>query len=212
MHNTRKIPTERGYAVRNSARATISRATGNIKSICSECGGNATLSRRSISQQTVETLVDTGAAVAILHQDLFNWVRMRNDTLRKTHQPILGTVNKHLSVCGVTELSINIGDIEINTPYIYVCDNLAHELLLGADFLKQNTCVVNLCTVTIKVKSCPMIWKTTRAVFRVAVAASRTIPTYSMVNGRCNPRLFYPRSFLTEGKTLVRSGHPDSGC
>ena len=106
--------------------------------------------------------------------------------LRKTHQPIPLAGNKHLSVSGVTELSIGIGGMQIQHT-IYVCDDLAQELLLGADFLKQNCCVVNLNTdtITIRGKTCAMIRKTTRTVCRVEVASSRTIPAYSMVNVQC---------------------------
>ena len=98
--------------------------------------------------------------------------------MQRTHQPILG----------VTKVEIGIGNA-VKQHVAYVCNDLAQELLLGADFLQASHCVVdfNKNEITINRWSIPMIRKKTPTVCRVGVAASAstTIRPRSMVNVNC---------------------------
>lgn len=106
--------------------------------------------------------------------------------MRSSHQPILGSNNHPLDIYGVTEIKLRIKDVEVQHQ-AYVCNDLAQELLLGADFLKENNCVVNFEkeTVTIRDKECKMGCANYRKICRVTVASSTTIPPRCVVNVKC---------------------------
>ena len=79
-------------------------------------------------------MVDTGAAVTIIHLDVFNKARVGDSKMWSSHQPILGVNNHPLDICGATEIKITIEDVEVQHQ-AYVCKDLSQELLLGTDSL-----------------------------------------------------------------------------
>ena len=84
--------------------------------------------------------MDTGAAVTIIHNDAFSWIKTKASKLQRTHQQIHGAINKPPDLRGTTESEISLDGI-ITQHTVYVCNDLAQELLFGADFLQANNCI-----------------------------------------------------------------------
>ena len=154
--------------------------------ISSAAMGNAIFIACQINEQCIDALVDSGAAVTLIQTDVFKRIRRGDTTLVKTHQPILGANNNPLSICGVTEIDIDIGNTKIRQT-AYVCEDLSQQLLLGADFLNNNNCIVNFerKTITIGSSVYPMKAAPTQRVCHVAVATSVNVLARSMVNILC---------------------------
>ena len=85
--------------------------------------------------------MDTGAAVTVIHNNVFSRIKTKASTLRRTYQQIRGAINKPLDVRGTTVLEINLDGITTRHT-VYVCNDFAQELLFGADFLQANNCIV----------------------------------------------------------------------
>ena len=130
--------------------------------------------------------MDTCAAVTIIHNDVFSRIKTKANTLRRIHQPILGANNKPLDVRGTTVLEISLDGITTQHT-VYVSKDLAQELLLSADFIQVNNCIVDFNTNSLVVRgsSTPIIQKQTPMVCRVGVAALTIIPPRAMMNVNC---------------------------
>ena len=144
--------------------------------------------------------MDTGAAATIIHNDVFSRIKTKANTLRRTHQPILGANNKPLDVRGTTVLEISLDGITTQHT-VYVCNDLTQELLLGADFLQANNCIVDFNTnsLVVRGRSIPMIQKQAPMVCRVGVAASTIIPPRAMMSVNCK----FAKGSLIENETGV---------
>ena len=55
--------------------------------------GNAMFIKCEINQHRINALVDSGAALTIMHLDVFNKTKRRDSSMRSSHQPILGANN-----------------------------------------------------------------------------------------------------------------------
>ena len=94
--------------------------------------GDAIFVKCDINQHSVNALVDTGAAVTIIQLHVLNKIRVGDYNMWSPHQPIFGTTKHSLDICGATEIKIRIENVEVQHQ-AYVCKDLTHELLVGAD-------------------------------------------------------------------------------
>ena len=68
--------------------------------------GNVIFVKCDINQHSVNALVDTGAAVTIIHLDVFNKTRVGDSQMWSSHQWILRANNHPLDIRGATEIKI----------------------------------------------------------------------------------------------------------
>ncbi|KRZ65622.1 Retrovirus-related Pol polyprotein from transposon 17.6, partial [Trichinella papuae] len=89
-----------------------------------------------------QLLLDTGAAVTLIREDLFNSLSPKPE-LRPVYVRLLSASGDPLDVLGTCRLPIRfVAQSFAHT--LFVARNLAFPGLLGADFLLSNGCVINL--------------------------------------------------------------------
>ena len=90
-------------------------------------------------------LVDTGAVVTLLSKGLWNQVNAeRKYKLSTNYQKrLVGVQGSPLDICGTTEVRITLSEEEFDT-LVYVVDSLTTEVILGRDFLKKHSCVIDV--------------------------------------------------------------------
>ena len=161
----------------------IKESPGHVSSTDTE---NATFIKCTINNVEICTLVDSGAAVTIMHNDTFQKIRSTENKLQRGGRPILGANNKPLDICGTTTLEINLGGKSYE-HVVYVCNDLAQQLLLGADFLKANECVIDFTTNALVIKGRTIFMTRRCSSFgcHVRIAKSTVIPARSMMNVLC---------------------------
>ena len=97
----------------------------------------------SIEGECMKMLIDTRSAVTILRED--TWKRAWESCQLQLHPPVHSVVSANgedLDLLGQSEVTLGIGLAEKHL--ILVANGLTQECLLGADFLMQHSCVVNL--------------------------------------------------------------------
>ena len=98
----------------------------------------------SVEGECVKMLVDTGSAVTILRED--TWKRARESHQLQLLPPVRSVVaanGEDLDLLGQSEVTLGIGGL-VEKHMILVANGLTQECLLGADFLMQHSCVVDL--------------------------------------------------------------------
>ena len=90
-------------------------------------------------------LVDTGAVVTLLSKGLWNQVNAeRKYKLSTNYQKrLVGVQGSPLEICGTAEVRIMLSEEEFDT-LVYVVDSLTTEVILGRDFLKKHSCVIDV--------------------------------------------------------------------
>ena len=84
-----------------------------------------------LGNRNTRMLVDTGSAQSSM------------DHLTQPARPIVAANGEKLDLIGGTELRLCIGDLDVPLS-VFIAKELTHECLLGADFLKQHNCVINM--------------------------------------------------------------------
>ena len=132
-----------------------------------------------VNGNQVTALVDTGAAVTLIHRDVFNKVRCTSTKTRTTSCTIVGANNNPLTVRLAAEINLKLEGIVVNLE-VLVCDDLAQDLLIGTDIFKPNKFLINFATGTLEVngKSNHLVFKTSKEVCRVT---SRNQSRYHLV-------------------------------
>ena len=98
----------------------------------------------SINGHPVSMLVDTGSAVTILHANAWKLSNSSNSTsLREPERPVIAANGENLALLGKATVSVQIGKTCVQ-HLVLVADNLMQECLLGADFLTNKGCIVDL--------------------------------------------------------------------
>ena len=86
-------------------------------------------------------LVDTGLVITLLHQDV--WSQAASPKLEDTERRVITTNGEDLHIMGQANVCISVGSVTVNYP-IPVTSNLTQPCLLGADFLNEQQCLVDL--------------------------------------------------------------------
>ena len=86
-------------------------------------------------------LIDTGSAVSLVREDVWREaIELPVDLLTPPVQPIVAANGGELDLLRQDKLQLQVGDLQVQFPVF-----IARELTsLGADFLKQHNCVINM--------------------------------------------------------------------
>ena len=85
-------------------------------------------------------LLDTGAAVTLLHKDKWDALPLTTTSLKPwTGRPLVGVAGSPLEVWGTTFVDIEIAGEHFHTQ-IVVASALTAEAILGGDFLREHQC------------------------------------------------------------------------
>ena len=144
---------------------------------------NAVFAICEVNGKRVTALVDTGAAVTLIHRDIVDKARNASTKTRAATRAIVGANNSPLSVHLVAELDIKLGGIVVKHE-VQVCDDLSQDMLVGTDILKPNKVVIAFGTGTLEAKGKRdnLVYKSSKEVCRVVVAETITVPPRSMTN------------------------------
>ena len=97
-----------------------------------------------VKRQPARMLVNSGSAVSILHQDVWRTCTTAAVCQLDTAVPSVVAANGGaLNILGRTEIAIEVAGLKVNFPFL-VAEKLTQECTLGADFLKQHKCVIDL--------------------------------------------------------------------
>ena len=97
-----------------------------------------------LGDRCTRMLIDTGSAVSLVHEDVWKEAtELPVDLLTPPVRPIVAANGGELDLLGQDELQLQVGDLQVQFP-VLIAGNLTQECLLGADFLKQHDCVINM--------------------------------------------------------------------
>ena len=98
----------------------------------------------SINGANANFLVDTGADASLLSLEVWDKLTEKPKMNRDTAiHKLVGVQASPLSVCGVVQVAINLAGEKFETEMVVV-DSLTNEAILGKDFLKDNTCIIDV--------------------------------------------------------------------
>ena len=85
----------------------------------------------------MKTLVDTGAAVTIMHKDLLARVCTKETQVKPVTKTILGAKNTPLNVTGSAEVDISECGTTVRHD-VLICNDLSQVMLIVVDYLKPH--------------------------------------------------------------------------
>ena len=89
-------------------------------------------------------LIDTGSAVTLVRKDVGREAaEVPVDHLTHPARPTVAANGEMLDFLGQGKLQLQVVDLHVQFP-VFVARELTQECLLGADFLKQHNCVINM--------------------------------------------------------------------
>ena len=134
----------------------------------------------------VKALVDTRAAVTIMHEDLLARVRNKGTQVRRATKTIVGANNTPLNIIGIAEIDISVCGNSV-THDVLICNDLAQAMLIGVDFLKPHKCVIDFEKNTLRIKreEETLSYSNERKVSRVTIAQSVVLPANLMITIAC---------------------------
>jgi hypothetical protein len=95
-----------------------------------------------IGKRPTKILVDTGSAVTILREDVWKEAG-DSQTLELPLSPVIAANGEQLEICGWSKVSRRVGDVHACYP-VLVARDITQECLLGADFLEDFGCIIDL--------------------------------------------------------------------
>ena len=95
-----------------------------------------------IGDVNVDCLVDTGAAVTVLGQDLFNLIKDCTTKCSKTLNSAITADGSILTVSDCGEVDVVIGSSSLRSKF-HVMPQVPHQLILGMDFFKRHKVVID---------------------------------------------------------------------
>ena len=127
-----------------------------------------------IGTRPTKMLVDTGSAVTILREDVWKET-VDGQHLEPPLSPVVAANGEKLDVCGRSSVSLQVGGICTCYP-VLVVRNVTQECLLGANFLENFGCTINLRERTLSVEgtSVPLQLKNTRLLSTCHVSCAET--------------------------------------
>ncbi|XP_064631659.1 uncharacterized protein LOC135489953 [Lineus longissimus] len=96
-------------------------------------------------------LLDTGAALTLVSGDL--WRRCPSSSgrpLQEVDASLQSATGEELKILGMADVPLGLGSSQFSHPVVVV-ENLAHECLLGSDFLQAQGCSIDYRTATLEV-------------------------------------------------------------
>ena len=97
-----------------------------------------------VKRRPARMLIDSGSAVSILCQDIWRTcITAAGCELDSAVPSVVAANGGALNILGRTEIAIEVTGLKVNFPFL-VAEKLTQECVLGADFLKQHKCVIDL--------------------------------------------------------------------
>ena len=90
----------------------------------------------------MKTLVDTGAAVTIMQEDLLARVSRKETQVRPVTKTILGGNNTPLHVTGSAKVDISVCGTTVRHE-VLTCNDVSQAMLISVDYLKPQRLVVD---------------------------------------------------------------------
>ena len=140
-HVRRNCPTSRGRG-RGRRQGTMENAATN----------NSTLVVDGfIGGRRAKMLVDSGSAVSILHQDVWRecTATTTESQLDIAVPPVVAANGGALNILGHTSLVVEVAGLKAEFSFL-VAEKLTQECILGADFLHQHKCIIDLSNQVLK--------------------------------------------------------------
>ena len=88
-------------------------------------------------------LVDTGAAISCISKSLIDKSGMKFTLKAASLTHVLGVGGEHIKVLGKLQIPVKISGLKFQYQF-HILEKLHHSLILGADFLRDKECVVDL--------------------------------------------------------------------
>ena len=98
---------------------------------------------REVNGIKSQALLDTGAEVTIISEDLYHQADTCVSKLEPTKKPVLGAENMPLKVVGETGVTIQLGGVRAQDKVLVRC-GLLQQVLIGIDFLTVHKCILML--------------------------------------------------------------------
>ena len=136
-----------------------------------------------------QALLDTGAEVTIISEDLYYRTKTNVSKLEPPRKPVLGANNMPLDVVGETELTLRLGGIKAQHK-VLVSRGLPQPVLIGIDFLMAHKCIINFDTKTVYSEGGPteMVFGHLDKVYRITVAETVTLSPNMVADIPCEIR------------------------
>ena len=136
-----------------------------------------------VSNVPVRFMVDTGAAVSLIREDVRAQLTPMGDIKLETwNKNLVGVEGSPLSVLGATTLDVTLAGTVVSGDFL-VAKALSAEAIMGLDFLEGQGCVINTGqgVIHMKGKAIPLSRETKAHVSNVSIKASERlhIPAYS---------------------------------
>ena len=96
----------------------------------------------SVNGAPVRFMLDTGATVSLIREDVRRKVVGANTTLAKCNLRLVGVEGSAIAILGVATLETLFASIIVTGDFI-VAKTLSTEAIIGLDFLEQNHCTIN---------------------------------------------------------------------
>ena len=90
----------------------------------------------------VKTLVDTGAAVTIMQEDLLARVSRKETQVRPVAKTILGANNAPLNITRSAKVDISVCGTTVRHE-VLTCNDVSQVMLISVDYLKPQRLVVD---------------------------------------------------------------------
>lgn len=99
----------------------------------------------SVRGRPTKMLVNFGSAVSILHQDAWraSTTAAAACQLDTAVPPVVAANGGAINILGRTNVTIEVAGLKVDFPFL-VAEKLTQECILGADFLRQHKCVIDL--------------------------------------------------------------------
>ena len=169
-----------------------------------------------LGNRNTRMLVDTGSAVSLIREDVWRDIAQSSmDHLTQPARPIVAANGEKLDLIGGTELRLSVGDLDVPLS-VFIAKELTQECLLGADFLKQHNCVINMRERTLTIEGRPVACQTKdprepTSVCHVSLSADAVIPGHCQLHlqvshsqqTRCSGTLEPTIGFMEQSGLLI---------
>ena len=97
-----------------------------------------------LGNRCTRMLIDTGSLVSLVWEDIWKETSSPSgDCLTPPAQQILTANGRNMDLLGQGKLPLQIGDLRGQLS-VFIMKELTQKCLLGADFLQQHNCVINM--------------------------------------------------------------------
>eukprot|EP00731_Ephydatia_muelleri_P003528 Em0001g3528a len=171
----------------------------------------------------VSMLVDTGSSVTLIHEAVWNKVKIKvKSSLSPCTVPVMAVNGEQLMVAGEIDLHLQIGTHQ-GKHKVLVVEQMLQQCLLGTDYLEKQKCLVDLGKRTLTVgkpgNCVPLSFGAQSSTCHVVMGEKVVIPGYHQVrlpvrvtptDGSATVGIFEPHSEMAEthGVLIARSVSP----